>query len=475
MTNFVQLWQGMQPRSRIGLLAGVVAILVAMGALGVWSMRTDYKVLFADLAPQDAATMVAELDRMKVGYQLDDGGNTILVPAELVHKTRLKLVGRDLPLHGTVGLELFNNSEIGMTEFAQKVNYQRAQQGELTRTILSVEEIQSARVHLAIPEQGLFKKSGSQSKASITVTLKPGKTLRAEQVKGIQRLVAAAMPNIKPEDVTLLDQHGVALTAYAGDGEMLTAADSLDSKRNAEQYLSRKVNQMLDQTFGPGVGFASVDVILKHDHSKTTTERVLPASETAEVQTGVVVREKQSSRDNANSDGTKTADSAGPLNSEVDYQVGRRVEQTVSAAGAINRLNVAVVVKWALDAQQVERIKDVVAVAVGFNKARGDAIAVYPMAQLVSQEVLPTPVAAPAAEAPVRAAAVPVPARADAHADAVVWSLLGLLGLVAGAALWRARGRRRQPALARLSDEQREQLLRQVQHWADAKAAGQRA
>jgi len=194
----------MGSRARIAITVGVVLIIAATAGLGIWVYRTDYQVLFADVPARDAAAMTGELDRMKVPYQLADGGNTILVPREMVYKTRLKLMGSDIPLHGAVGFEVFNNADFGMTEFVQKVNYQRAVQGELTRTILSIDDIRSARVHLAIPEQGLFKKGGAKPKASVVVVMKPARTLAPEQVGGIQRLVAASVPDIAAPDVTIV-------------------------------------------------------------------------------------------------------------------------------------------------------------------------------------------------------------------------------------------------------------------------------
>ncbi|MFY7940151.1 MAG: flagellar M-ring protein FliF, partial [Burkholderiaceae bacterium] len=131
-------------------------------------------MLFSDLKPQDAGAMTAELERLKVPYQVADNGTAILVDKAVVHTTRIKLMGKELPLHGAVGLELFNNTDFGMTEFAQKINYQRAVQGELTRTILSLAEIRVVRVHLALPEQGLFKQATSKAKASISLTLRQG-------------------------------------------------------------------------------------------------------------------------------------------------------------------------------------------------------------------------------------------------------------------------------------------------------------
>ena len=498
MTAFNEQWQGFDSRARIGLIVGAALIILATLALGAWTFRTDYQVLFADLAPQDAATMVAELDRMKTPYRLSDGGNTILVPTELVYKTRLKLVGKELPLRGAVGFELFNNSEVGMTEFAQKVNYQRALQGELTRTILSLDEILSARVHLVLSEQGLFKKNGTQAKASVTIAMKPGKVLDASHVQGIQRLVSAAVPDIKPEDVTIVDQHGLALTrrSVAGNEDAGMSSDGLDDKRAIEAYLNKKVVEVLDRTFGAGQGIASVDVTLSHEQTKVTTENVLAANTDDQgTPIGVMVHERQTSRE-SNGDGDATHSAAattagnGLVSREANYQVGRRVEQVVSGAGSISHVNVAVVVRRVLDQTQLDRLKDVVAVAVGINKARGDAIAVYSVDQFSSSpggataNQLTTELgklnAADAVTAPVimdtaesSAAAKAAVEQAAAKRFTLFWqALLACVVLLALLALWwRAAGRRREDR--QLSPEQRDQMLAQVHDWLETPAQKQ--
>jgi flagellar M-ring protein FliF len=462
----------MPQRSRRGLVAGAVLAVMAVAWLAFWALRTDYKVLFANLAPQDAATMVAELERAKVAYRLEDGGNTILVPDAVVYQTRLKLIGANLPLHGAVGLELFNNSDVGMTEFAQKVNYQRGQQGELTRTILAIEEVQSARVHLALPEQGLFKKAGAQPKASISIATKPGKTLQANQVAGIQRLVAAAIPSIKAEDVTIVNQHGVALTqaAEAEGDEGSGSGATLDSKRAVEEYLNRKLLAMLDQTFGAGQAIASVDVLLSLDRSKATTESVLPSGRRdGSDLAGVMVREKLTTRP-----ATAAAQAGGnaseeTVQSDTEYQVGRKVEQVVSARGGIRRLNVAVVVKAPLTAEQTEHLKQVAALAVGFDKERGDGIAVYPIAQFVQAAADAAPEALPS---PVPPAAPPAPPAAAAKLPAGAGVPLAVFALLAaGAGLLYLRARRaRQLAAPPLSAAQRTAMLAQMGQWVELQA-----
>ncbi len=477
MATITQYWEQLQARARAGLMVGVVLVLALTAGLAYWAMRGEHKVLFADMTPQDAATMVAELERLKVPYRLENEGNTILVPAEIVHNTRLKLVGRDLPLQGTVGLELFNNADLGMTEFAQKVNHQRAQQGELTRTILSIDGVQSVRVHLALPEQGLFKKSAAPVKASIALTMKPGAVLRQDRVTGIQRLVAAAVANLKAADVTVLDQHGVALSAAAGaDGEEADPGPgALDGKRGLEEYLNRKLVDVLDKTFGVGQSIASVDVVVNQDRVKTTTESVLPGApaEAGSVPSGVVVRERTSTRPASGQAGAAGQPAGADVeSSEIDYQVGRRVEQVVHGRGALSRLNVAVLVKKPLDAEQIERVKDIVALAVGFNKERGDGIAVYSTSQLADPAVA---AAAVDARLAVPVTAVPVGPTASAVVPRKFTTLqigallLAVILLTAALIYFKAR-REARLALAtpRLSEQERHRLLLQMREWMDA-------
>ncbi|WP_246491070.1 flagellar basal-body MS-ring/collar protein FliF [Chitinivorax tropicus] len=379
-----QFWQGLEQKGRIGLVGGLVVILAITIGMAYWVFRSDYRVLFSGLSPQDGSAMVAELDRMKIPYQLEHGGETILVAAETVHKTRLQLMGKDIPLHGSVGFELFNNNDLGVTEFAQKVNYQRALQGEITRTILAIEEIQAARVHLALPEQGLFKRNGAVPKASVTVTVKPGRQLEPEQVRGIQRLVSSSVNDIRPEDVTIIDQHGVALTkAKRPDGNEHLSQDLVDQKKSLEDYLTRKLDSVLERTFGQGQVIASVDVVFSDQHVKRTTEDVLPAAGKSESQQGLVVRERQTKRSNRAGDGDLASPIAdGADQRETEYQIGRRVEQTERAPGSVERISVAVILRQSPGETQLERLQNVVSNAIGLNLDRGDTVAVYSASQL---------------------------------------------------------------------------------------------
>lgn len=477
----MNFWQGLTQRARIGLVGGMLAILLALSAAAWWVFHTEYQVLFADLKPQDAQAMTTELDRLKIPYRLGDSGTSILVDKTTVHATRIKLMGKELPLQGTVGLELFNNTDFGMTEFAQKINYQRALQGELTRTIQSLSQVREVRVLLALPEQGLFKQATSKAKASITLTLRQGQTLRLDQVTGVQRLVAAAVPGMATQDVTIVDSHGVALTrAEGGSGDFEMNSARLDLKRDTEAYLSRKVAAVLDRSFGAGQALASVDVTLNMDQIRTTTEDVLPAATRSGLQsTGVVVREREVLRDAGAALDTRASEAGGPRSGsaqrDVEYAVGRRVEQVVSQPGSIRRVQVVAVVRKALDSGQEDQLRKVIAAAAGASIERGDTVVVQ---SLAGGAILAPDAAAgatsglPTALAPEEADEAPV--SANSLEKTIPTPLQWLLGgaLVAMLFVWLLlAGRRGAPAhettqgAVSLSEAERAAALRRVRDW----------
>ncbi|MDM0122190.1 flagellar basal-body MS-ring/collar protein FliF [Variovorax arabinosiphilus] len=469
-------WNGLSHKARAGLLAGVAIILLATAVAAWWTFRTDYQVLFSDLKPQDAQAMTSELERLKVPYVLGENGSSILVDKASVHATRLKLMGKEIPLHGAVGLELFNNTDFGMTEFAQKINYQRALQGELTRTIQSLAEVREVRVLLALPEQSLFKQATSKAKASITVALRQGHALRAEQVTGIQRLVAAAVPGMARQDVTIADDHGVALTRAEGDTEVEESSARLDLKRETEAYLVRKVETVLERSFGPGQTMATVDVLLNMDRIRTTTEDVLPAaSRTGFQATGVVVRESESLRDAGSPVDAKSGDAGARPSSqrEVQYAVGRRVEQVVSQPGSVRHMQVVAVVRKALDASQLDQLRKVIAAAAGASLDRGDVVVVQSLALAPVGSTAPARLPADVSEdrlsdAPSLPAALPAGAPWRMESPWLVLAVGALLVLLI-LATRRARRVSTQPGTAAprapMSDADREMALRRVRDW----------
>ncbi|MEJ2612504.1 MAG: flagellar basal-body MS-ring/collar protein FliF [Candidatus Thiodiazotropha sp.] len=365
-----ETWQNSGLGSRSGLIGGAVLIIALTFAAAWWLLQNHHAVLFTDLEPGDAASVVSELERMKVNYKLAGDGTRIMVPQDRVHEIRLKLLGSGLPLSGGVGFEIFDKAEFGMTEFAQRINFQRAMQGELTRTITSLKEVKYARVHLVMPEASLFQQNKTSPSASITLFLKPGAQLDRQQIEGIQRLVSASVQRLEAHDVTILDQYGKTLSALVSDvNEAASVTTRLQKKQEVEAYLTEKVARVLGRTFGLGKAIVSINVTLNYDQSKTTREEVIPGTEG---NSGVV--RKRESHSNPNKGKNKGQDD---VNTEVEYRLGRSVAQIISSPGGIERLSVGVLVPTTTADEQLRQIEDLVAMAVGLNPARGDAIAVH--------------------------------------------------------------------------------------------------
>ena len=463
---FKEFWDGLVPSGRRGLAAGVVVVLALTAALALWTMRTDYDVLFGNLSARDAASMTEELDHMKLPYRLGADGTSILVDKAVVPSTRLKLMSKDIPLHGAVGFELFNNSDFGMTEFAQKINYQRALQGELTRTILSLQEIESARVHIAFPEDGLFKHDQSKAKASVTLSLKPGQSLRPEQVGGIQRLVAASVTSISADDVTIVNEHGVALTRASVDGAQGSGA-AMDLKHDIEQALVRKATLMLDRAVGAGRAVVSVDATLDMNQVRITKEDVThPPASGGDQPAGVVVRQRETNKD----EGTGREPGVGAnTQRETEYQVGRRVEQIVSQPGSIQRLQVVAVVQGGMSQAQQDQVRAVLGAAVGASADRGDQVIVQPV-DLVAVPASESH-AAMAATQPALLEQVPLRAPAASGDGArllVVLPVLMLVVVLALAVLLMRRSAGSRRAVVRtepMTDAQREAALLRLRQW----------
>jgi len=461
--KLIERWNGASLMVKIGTTLAAVAIIAAAIGAAFWALQDRYQPLFSELDPGDAAAIAAELERMKVAYTVSEDGTTIFVDKGNVHVTRLKVMGKGLDLKGPVGFEIFNNTDFGMTEFAQKINYQRALQGELARTITALQEVKSARVHLVLPESGPLRRNTVKPKASVTLAMRGGQHLHPEQIQGIQRLVAAAVPEMEPSAVTILDQQGIALSRRSEPGpEGDTAGAQLESKREIESYLTRKVVAVLDQAFGPGKAIVSVDVTLDYDQVKVTQEDVLPGSAPG----GVIVRRK----DNTQHPAPLVATSAGALDgtapraptsasSEIEYLHGRRIEQIVSGPGSVRRISVGVLLPQSLDAQQTDSLKQVIGMTVGLNFARGDAIAFSRVSALPaanSADALPAPAALPRNVA--RNNAAPQPA-------VRLWLTIALaVALFAVAAAWFMASRRRSRPEA-LSERERQDLLARLREW----------
>ncbi|MBV1787725.1 flagellar M-ring protein FliF [Marinobacterium sp. D7] len=452
--------------AKVSLLAGVIVILLVTIGGFLWVTSEDYQVLFSDLEARDAANLVAELDKQKIEYKLDDTGTQILVPGSTVHEIRLKLMGSGLPMSGGVGFEIFDSADFGMTEFAQRINYQRALEGELTRTIMTLNEVKYARVHLVLPEKGLFQKEDSSPTASVTLFLKSdyvgdNQALSTSQIIGIQRLVAASVPGMDFKEVTVTDQSGLTLShILPQDGESATISSKLEQKKAVESYLQNKVSSLLAASLGINKAVVSVDVDLDFKEVRHTSENVL---DNAEGGKGII--RKRETKQPSSSDGKKSPGSS--ITTDIEYKLGRTVEQTVETPGSILHLSVGVAVPENTSDKTIEKIQELAKMAVGFSQARGDSIAVHATvkkAEISPKDVVPN--------------TVPKPKLNDisqSNYSELKNILVGNIFYIVAAGIFLflllvlALLRRRKPLHAReLTETERRELLRRIEHWLES-------
>jgi flagellar M-ring protein FliF len=452
-------WSGLSRVARMSLIAVTLGTLVAATMVAVWAMRDRYAPLFTELNESEAGSVLGELKRLKIPYRLVDGGATIHVPEDRVYDTRITLVAAGAPMGGGVGFELFDKQGLGTTEQSQRVSYQRALQGELSRTVGALEAVRQARVHLVLPETALFRREKSEPRAAVALILRAGAVLTAEQVFGIQRLVAASVQNLDPARVVVSDQYGVVLSQSDLSGRRVASSDAqLTLKRHIEEYVAAKVAQMLDRTFGAGRALVSVDATLNFDEITRTQRDVLPMRDS---QGRAITRLSEQTRGGASVAGADMFDdpdsaAATSESRDVQYEYGRRVEQVVAAPGAVTRLTIGVVLPRNVSAEMLGRVRELVTVAAGLNSARGDALVVQTLDAVALQESADQ-------DAPV-AAASGTPASKHAvgtwkgNGTIVLFGMIALTVICVLIAFWLLWSRRAGHKTA-LSDQQRHALL----------------
>lgn len=356
-------YRSLSGASRVGLIAGLV-LLALLTALALWwAMTPRYQLLFGNLREADAAEIAESLTEWKVPYDYTDDGAGIRVPSERVYDTRMKLVSAGVPSGGHVGFELFNDSDFGATEFAQRVNYQRALQGEVERTIAALPGVEMARVHLTIRRPGLFLGEQEASKASVALTLTPGTQLDPRQVGGIRNLVASAVDGLAPESVVVLGPTGALLAGAGGDDSALAFGER---QAGYEDRVRERIQELLRGAFGLEQFTVTVDARLNFDQVREVNERLLPHAGNAH---GLLVR-KQTTRPLTAADGAPS----GGAQEQVEYAHGSQREEIARAPGRVERLSIAVLLPAGLPKAELERLRKLVGAAAGLDAERGDTL-----------------------------------------------------------------------------------------------------
>ena len=448
----------MTVRARWLFALGLLGILGLVGFGAWWALDPGYAPLASDLRPAEASEIGTALSEWGIPYRFQDGDKTVLVPRENVYSTRMKLASEGIPRGGSVGFEAFKDSDYGVTEFAQRINYQRALQGELERTIESMREVRSARVHLTIHHAGLFEQDQEGSKASVSLTLRDGQKLGARQVAGIQRLVASAVEGLDPSNVTLLDEQGAALSGGADALAAGSLGDREDQASRLESSLQAQASALLARALHRKDFTVSVAVQLNYDRVKRVGNRVLGQGKDGH---GVLVREKtDSNRGNAQ------ANAAGNLASsrEAEYAHGTEQEEIVQAPGRVERISVGIVLPANVPEASFQELSDVVAAGIGLDASRGDHV------ELTTATSLAPPVAVAPRSAP--QIALPIVAQAAPQSQAARTTAGGLAYWIGGGAtgitilLLLMALRRPQPP--RLTAAERQETLARIRQWIEA-------
>ncbi len=420
--SFSQRLAGLEPGQRLRLALGI-GLLVVVGLVGVLMGRqAEWRVLYANLADKDGGAIVAQLSQMNVPYKHADGGGAILVPADRVHDTRLRLASLGLPKGSVAGFEMMESNRFGMTQFQERLTFQRGLEGELTRSIQALSSVQSARVHLALPNQNGFFREQQKPSASVLVSLHPARTLDRAQLAGIIHLVASSVPELTPAAVSVLDDTGKLLStpSNGADGVLGVEPQQLQYVQQLEQLYSRRILDILEPVVGRKNVKAQVTAELDFSQTESTSESHKPnqAPDSSAIRSQQVVESGNAGGSGAAPSGVPGATSnqppgaaAAPVNgvaqtlagaggaigagatgggkreSIINYEVDKTVRVVRGSTGLVKRISAAVVlnhqtvtddkgktVTAPLSPEQIEKMTALVRETIGFNKERGDSV-----------------------------------------------------------------------------------------------------
>ena len=418
---------------RLPLIIGVSFAVAAIAALWLWSRQPDYGVLYSNLSDRDGGAIIASLQQMNIPYKFAEGGGALLVQASKVPEARLRLASQGLPKGGTVGFELMDNQKFGTSQFAEQINYQRALEGELARSINSISAVESARVHLALPKPSLFVRDQKKPSASVVLSLHRGRSIDEGQISAIVHLISSSVPELSAKSITVVDQAGNLLSA-ANTGSRGLDVSQLKYAQEIEQGYIRRIEAILQPLMGTTNVHAQVAADIDFSVIENTDEKYRPNQEPGRA----AIRSQQSSESTQQGinppggvpgalsnqppinpvapittappgqakPGTPGAQTPEQLKSAeasaasrttglgtarkdgtTNYELDRSIRHVQQGAGGVKRLSVAVVVNYrgtvdakgkrtaqALSATELEQVNNLVKEAMGYSAERGDSV-----------------------------------------------------------------------------------------------------
>jgi len=400
------LIKSLGPGKQVAFLSLIAGTIIGLIFLMTWTEKPDFRHLYSNLDMEDASAIIEKLKEQKIEYQIASNGSSILVPEEKMHEIRLEMASNGLPQGGSVGFEVFNNTKLGMTEFVQNVNYQRALQGELSRTINKFKEIESSRVHIVMSPKSLFVDKEEPATASVVLRLRHGRWLSDNQIQGIVHLVASSVPRLKPENVTVVDNSGKMLAGFKDGNEAgKTSSNQLEFQERLEKSMDNRVKTMLEKALGIGNAIVRVSCLLNFKRLEMTEERYFPENK--------VVRSEQILSETSGGSGINPRGVPGlrtniakrkktgkedtleyqKEDKTVNYEIGKMTSVISEPTGEIKRISVAVVVDgtyaklkarggkqlWKYiprTPEEMKTLENIVKRSVNFDPDRGDAVEV---------------------------------------------------------------------------------------------------
>ncbi|MEW6501673.1 MAG: flagellar basal-body MS-ring/collar protein FliF [Thermodesulfobacteriota bacterium] len=424
--QIVSVFQGMTTAQKligVGVVTVVLGGLVALATLGGGD-ATEYKVLFSGLTQEDAGEVVNRLKEQRIPYKLSEDGGAIMVPATQVYEVRLAMAGQGLPRGGGVGFEVFDQTSLGTTDFVQRLNYQRALQGELARTIRQFQQVLEARVHIATPKESVFVEDEKPVTASISVKLRGREQLSQHQVQSIVNLVACAVPGLTPENITLVDTVGRLLYRKSGDQGGVLSGNQLEYQFKVEETARKKVESMLEEVVGVNRVRASVTADIDFNKKEVTEENFDPEAQVVRSEQMLTEEDQRGGPSPQGIPGAKgelatfaeSGEGAGQgsaykrSNTTKNYEISRQTKHVQDMGGAVKRLSVAVMVDGTYDKsvdkekgttlkykprspEEMQYFEKLVKNAIGFNEERGDQVEVASMSFALSTMTEPEPAA----------------------------------------------------------------------------------
>ncbi|MDR3630928.1 MAG: flagellar basal-body MS-ring/collar protein FliF [Desulfocapsaceae bacterium] len=404
LTTLIKEW----PLSRKIATGAVVAISVALFAVLIIQARTaDYQLLYANLNENDAAPIVNWLKAQRIPYQLKNDGKNIWVPSNQLYETRLSLASNGLPNGGGVGFEIFDKQSFALTDYVQKVNYTRALQGELARTISSLAPVENARVHLALPDKSLFKSEEKAATASVILTLAPGRTLDKKQVQGIIHLVAGSVAGMDPANVTVIGSNGEILdSGKTDDKDKMLSVDMLHYQQEVEHRLEIQAQDLLDKTMGKdkamvrvtaNLDFAKVEKTQETfdpDEPVIRSEQLNQESTGGQQASGGIPGVQSNLQGNSGTPATTGEPQTSKTTRTTNYEISKTVSKIINPIGSITKLSVSILVADKITtpaqkdqpakteprtAEELKSLQTMVSTALGLNPARGDQINIISM------------------------------------------------------------------------------------------------